>query len=86
MMGQSLVALLALVGSRRTTLQELRNKTKLTPVAFENLLGWLKREDMVEIVHSQEGGGFDERVAMTDSGESALISMLERTCELPELR
>ena len=38
MSGQSLVALLALVGTRRMGVEALRGRTKLTPNAFGRLL------------------------------------------------
>jgi len=86
MSGQSLVALLALVGTRRMEVEALRERTKLTPFAFENLLGWLQREYLVDVITSLEGQKVKENVALTDKGEAALVSMLESTCELPELR
>ena len=84
--GQSLVTLLALVGTKRMDVEALRGKTKLTPCAFEDLLGWLQREYLVDIIASLEGDQVKENVVLTEKGESALVSMLERTCELPELR
>ena len=86
MSGQSLVALLALVGTRRMEVEALRERTKLTPFAFENLLGWLQREYLVDVITNLEGQKVKENVALTDKGEAALVSMLESTCELPELR
>ena len=84
--GQSLVALLALVGTRRMDIEALRSRTKLTPLAFERLLGWLQREYLVDVVSTLEGDQIDEKVGLTDRGEAVLVSMLEKTCELPELR
>jgi DNA-binding MarR family transcriptional regulator len=84
--GQSLVTLLALVGTKRMDVEALRERTKLTPTAFENLLAWLQREYLVDVVTSLVGKKVKEIVALTDKGESALVSMLESTCELPELR
>jgi len=84
--GQSLVTLLALVGTKRMDVGALRERTKLTPLAFENLLGWLQREYLVDVITSLEGDQVNERVTLTEKGEAALVSMLESTCELPELR
>jgi hypothetical protein len=86
MSGQSLVTLLALVGTKRMDVEALQERTKLTPFAFENLLGWLQREYLVDVVTSLEGSKVKENVALTDKGEAVLVSMLESTCELPELR
>ncbi len=84
--GQSLVALLALVGTRRMDVDALRAKTRLAPIAFGSLLGWLQREYLVDIVSTLAGGRKEEKVALTDRGEAVLVGLLERTCELPELR
>jgi len=84
--GHSLVTLLALVGTRRMDVEALRERTKLTPLAFENLLGWLQREYLVDVITSLEGEQVKESVALTEKGEAVLVSMLESTCELPELR
>jgi hypothetical protein len=84
--GQSLVTLLALVGTKRMDVEALRERTKLAPFAFGNLLGWLQREYLVDVITSLEGDQVKEKVALTDKGEAALVSMLESTCELPELR
>ena len=86
MSGQSLVTLLALVGTKRMDVEALRERSRLNPFAFENLLGWLQREYLVDVITSLEGEQVKENVALTDRGEAALISMLESTCELPELR
>jgi hypothetical protein len=64
----------------------LRERTKLLPHAFENLLGWLQREYLVDVITSLEGDMVKESVALTEKGEEVLVSMLESTCELPELR
>jgi hypothetical protein len=82
---QSLVTLLALVGSRRMGVKAFQERTKLSPFAFVNLLGWLQREYLVEVVSSLEGEAFREDVRLTDRGETVLVGILERTCELPEL-
>lgn len=84
--GQSLVALLALVGTRRMDSEALRGRTKLTPTAFGNLLGWLQREYLVEVISNLEGNEVKEKVQLTEKGEAVLVSLLEKTCELPELR
>jgi len=86
MSGQSLVTLLALVGTKRMDVESLQERTKLTPLAFENLLGWLQREYLVDVITSLEGNEVKENVALTEKGEAALVSILESTCELPELR
>jgi hypothetical protein len=83
--GQSLVALLALVGTKRMEVEALRTRIKLTPFAFGNLLGWLQREYLVDVVSTLDGEHVEENVELTDKGESVLVSMLEQTCELPEL-
>jgi hypothetical protein len=84
--GQSLVALLALVGTKRMDVAALQAKTKLAQAAFGGLLGWLQREYLVDVVSTCAGGRIEERVALTEKGESVLLGLLERTCELPELR
>jgi len=84
--GQSLVTLLALVGTRRMDVEALRERTKLAPLAFENLLGWLQREYLVDVITSLEEEVVRESVVLTEKGEAALVSILESICELPELR
>jgi len=86
MSGQSLATLLALVGTKRMDVEALRERTRLTPLAFEALLGWLQREYLVDVITSLDGDKVREDVGLTERGEEALVSMLERTCELPELR
>ena len=66
--------------------EALRERTKLSHFAFQNLLGWLLREYLVDVITSLEGERVKENVELTDKGEAALVSMLESTCELPELR
>jgi len=83
--GQSLVALLALVGTKRMDVESLRERTRLTPFAFGNLLRWLQREYLVDLVSNLEGSDVEEKVELTEKGEAVLVSMLEETCELPEL-
>ena len=85
MSGQSLVALLALVGTRRMGVDALRERTKLTPYAFGRLLSWLQREYFVDVISTLDGGRVEEKAELTDKGEAFLVSMLEKTCELPEL-
>jgi len=83
---QSLVALLALVGTKRMDVEALRNRTRLADGAFRMLLSWLQREYLVDVVSTLEGDQIQERVELTERGESILLRSLERTCELPELR
>jgi hypothetical protein len=83
---QSLVTLLALVGSRRMDVKALQERTKLAPFAFDDLLRWLQREYLVEVVSTLDGDNVAEKVRLTERGETVLVGMLERTCELPELR
>ena len=84
--GQSMVTLLALVGTKRMEVEALRVRTRLTPIAFENLLSQLQREYLVDVITSLEGDQVKENVTLTEKGEEVLISLLESTCELPELR
>jgi hypothetical protein len=83
---QSLAAMLALVGRRTMDAEALRARTKLAPLAFANLLGWLRREYIVDVITSLDGAKLHEQVTLTKEGESLLVSLLERTCELPEIR
>ena len=82
----SLTALLALAGSRKVEVAELQARMKLTPEGCEDLLSWLQREYLVDVVSSLQGNQVRETIRLTDKGERVLISLLERTCELPELR
>jgi hypothetical protein len=82
--GQSLAALLALVGTKRMDIEALRSRTRLAPLAFASLLKWLQQEYLVDIVSSLNGDHIGEKVELTDRGEAVLVSMLERTSELPE--
>jgi len=84
--GQSLVTLLALVGAKEMNVEALRGRIKLNPRAFANLLGWLQREYLVDVVSTLDGDHIQEKVELTERGEAVLVSMLEKTCELPELR
>ncbi len=84
--GQSLLTLLALVGTKRMDVESLRGRTKLTPYAFGNLLGWLQREYLVDVVSSLDGDEVAEKVELTEKGEQVLVGLLESTCELPEFR
>jgi DNA-binding MarR family transcriptional regulator len=83
--GQSLVTLLALVGTKPIDVESLRERTKLAPIAFENLLARLQQEYLVDVVTSLEGDQVKESVMLTEKGEAALVNILEGTCELPEL-
>ena len=83
--GQSLVTLLALVGARRMSVETLRGRINLNPHAFGSLLSWLQKEYLEDIESGLEGDQVEENVELTDRGESVLVSMLESTCELPEL-
>ena len=84
--GQSLVTLLALVVTKRMEVEALRDRTKLTPITFENLLGRLQQEYLVDVVTNLQGDQVKESVMLTEKGEAILVSMLESTCELPEPR
>ena len=83
---QSLVTLLALVGSKQMDVEALREKTRLTPGTFRLLLGWLQKEYLVDVVRSLSGDMIEERACLTEMGEETLVRLLERTCELPEFR
>ena len=84
--GQSLNALLALVGSKKMSVAALRTRMGLTPTAFASLLNWLQREYLVDVVSNHSGSKVEENVELTEKGEAFLVGVLERTCELPELR
>ena len=86
MPGQSLVALLALVGSRRIDVEALRRRTRLSPSTFSTLLNSLQREYLIDVVSARDGEQILEKALLTEKGEAVLISMLENTCELPEFR
>jgi len=77
---------LALVGAKRMNVEALRGRINLSPHAFGNLLGWLQREYLVDVVSALDGDRVEEKVELTEQGEQVLVSMLEKTCELPELR
>ena len=77
---------MALVGTKRMDVEALRVRTRLTPLAFEDLLSWLQREYLVDVITSLEGDRVNESVALTEKGEGVLVGILESTCELPELR
>jgi hypothetical protein len=83
---ESLTALLALAGSRRVEVDELQARMKLTPEGCEELLSWLQREYLVDVVSGLDGNKVTEIVRLTDKGERVLLGLLERTCELPEIR
>ncbi len=82
--GQSLVTLLALVGARRMGVEALRGRVSLNPHAFGNLIGWLQREYLVDIVSTLDGNRVEEEVELTEKGEAVLVNILEKTCKLPE--
>ena len=82
----SLTALLALAGSRRLEVADLQARMKLTAEGCEELLSWLQREYLVDVVSSLQGNVVSETIQLTDKGERVLIGLLEQTCELPELR
>jgi hypothetical protein len=84
--GQGLMTLLALVGTKKMDAGALRARTRLTPNAFEKLLSWLQQEYLVDIISYLDGDLVGEKVQLTEKGEAALIGMLEKTCELPDLR
>lgn len=83
---EGLYTLLALVGARSMGLDALQERTRLSYSAFHSLLGWLQKEHLVDLVSTLDGDGVKESVGLTEKGEALLISLLERTCELPELR
>ncbi len=83
---QSLAALLALAGSKQLEANSLRARMKLNIPGFRSLMDWLQREYLVDIVCSLEGEQVKETVELTDLGESVLLGLLERMCELPEFR
>jgi hypothetical protein len=66
--------------------EALRGKTKLAPLTFRNFLRWLQREYLVDVASSLEGDKVSEKVELTEKGEELLVRLLEKTCELPELR
>ncbi len=81
---RSLLALLALVGSKRTYVSVFRRRTRLSPAAFDRLLGWLQREYLIDVVSTMTNIGIEEELALTEHGEALLLAVVERTCELPE--
>ena len=84
MSAQGLAALLALAGSRQLDVATLRRRMKLDEQGFASMLDWLQREYLVDVVCRPEGGQAKETVELTDRGESVLLGLLERMCELPE--
>lgn len=66
--------------------ETLRGRTKLTPIAFDSLLDWLQKEHLIEVISALEGDRINGKVELTEKGEGVLLDMLERTCELPEVR
>jgi Mn-dependent DtxR family transcriptional regulator len=65
---------------------DLQERMKLTPESCQELLTWLQREYLVDVVSTLDGNEVSETIELTDKGERVLISLLEQTCELPELR
>ena len=86
MTNESLAALLALAGAKRLDVRELMVRTGLNPSRFMALLAVLQREYLVDVVSGLEGNEVRERLELTDKGEQVLIGLLEKMCELPELR
>jgi hypothetical protein len=86
MTNESLAALLALAGAKRLDVRELKVRTRLDPSGFIALLSWLQREYLVDVVSGLERNEVRERLELTDKGEQVLIGLLEKMCELPELR
>ncbi len=84
--GHSLVTLLALVGTRRMDVETLRERIKLSPLAFRDFLNWLQQEYLVDVISSLDGERVSEQVELTEKCEEFLVRVLENTCELPELR
>ena len=84
--GQSLLTLLALVGTKRLDVESLCGRTKLAPAAFGEFLVWFQREHLVDVVSSLDGDGVEEIGELTEMGEEVPLGLLESTCELPELR
>ena len=83
---QSLIALLALVGTKTRNVAALQARTELNSADFGSLLGWLQSENLVDVMSTTAGGRIEEQVVLTERGEAVLVGLLERTCELPELR
>ena len=83
---RSLYALLALVGSKRIGTSAIRGRTGLSPATFGSLLDWLQREYLVDVVSTLAGPSVEDQLELTERGEALLLAILERTCELPELR
>lgn len=84
--GQSLAALLALVGREEMDIEALKARTKLTPMTFATLPSWMQEEHLVDVASSPKGNWRNKKVGLTGRGEEFLVRLLERTCELPELR
>jgi hypothetical protein len=84
--GQSLAALLALVGAKKMEVEALRARTRLSHYDFVRLLSWLQQEYLIDVAASLGCDGVKELVALTERGEATLVAILEKTCELPEFR
>jgi hypothetical protein len=82
----SLTALLSLAGAKQLKVSDLQARMKLTSEGCDELLAWLQREYLVDVVSTLKGAEVAETVELTDRGERVLITLLEQTCELPELR
>ena len=80
------MTLLALVGSKRLDVGALRERAKLPSTSFRDLLGYLQGEYLVDVVSNLSGDHIEEKVILTERGEEVLVALLEKTCELPELR
>lgn len=78
--------MLALAGAKRLNVADLQARMKLTHEGCEELLSWLQEQYLVDLVSTLSGAEVSETVEHTDRGERVLISLLEQTCELPELR
>jgi hypothetical protein len=68
------------------SVEALQNRTRLAPAAFRRVLEWLRREYLVDVISLPDGEFREPSVRLTERGEAVLVSLLERTCELPELR
>ena len=52
---QSLIVLLALAGSKKTEVENLKRRMKLSSSGFENMLNWLQKRSLVDVISSLEG-------------------------------
>lgn len=81
---QGLYAMLALAGAGHLEVEELRQRTRMTPSSYYSLLQWLQMEYLVDLVSTLRGQEIHHTVGLTERGEALLVSILEQTCELPE--